>query len=139
MVKKERKEFNITVSTSDRKNPKVVIIDFKTYISPEREQETYEDDIRIIRHRINNLIGNKITPSDLFEKDWISNFQIAESWILPNKRSCLTGQFLFKQKRNQIRPSAVIIKESEPFLDNIFDDISNIMETVGFKLAKTRK
>lgn len=131
--------FKLKIGTTMKMNPLVIYIEGRTFISPLSYKDDYSQDISEIKRTFRLAIGDNIRCSDLFENNYIVDFQVASKGIMPNKKSFLSFQFFLKQNRNNI----LKLKDLKPSAENIVNNIVQSLETdiIGhnFAISKTKK
>lgn len=136
--------FKIKIGTINKKNPKVVYIDCGFFIEPKIEKEDYSDDINSLEEEIRKLskkLTNAIMPQtdgkNLFKKDFIFVFEVAESRVSYGKKSYVSFQLHLKQNEEVLKFSE-ITKYIETLSKILTNEILNQFEDV-FIINKTKK
>lgn len=134
-MKRTNKEINlnlidsceISYGTTNKFNPKVVYLTCKTWVKP-KENKDYH---KIIEDNFINLkkeLFNKISNSTIFDKNFITNFEITKSAFKINKRNFLNFEIYLKQKNNilmlqELENDIVIL--FKPLINNLIENFEN--------------
>lgn len=136
----EHNKFNLRIGTTNRKNPLVVYVEGKTFISPNVEKESYGNDIYIIKKSLRESIAKNVKNNKHFEDNIIFDFQVAQNGISVGKKSFLTFQFLIKQKQNEVSVKIKEIREkSLPLVMSVISDLDNTISKNNFSIFKSKK
>lgn len=106
-MKRTNKEINLNLTDScvisygitNKLNPKVIYVTCRTWIRPKENKDYHtiiEDNFKILKKEL----FNKISTSNIFDKNFITNFEITKSTFKINKKNFLNFEIFLKQKNN---------------------------------------
>lgn len=133
------KNFQLKIGTTNKKEPIVIYIEGKTFISPQILKDDYTKDISEIKHDFKISISNNLCQNKMFDKKFILDFQVAAKGILFNKKSFLSFQFLLKQNPQNILELKDLKQKAEPLIFNIINDLEKTILDHDFFISKTKR
>ena len=89
--------FEISYGTTNKYKPKVIYLSCKTWIEPQEEKE-FKSIIENIFIKFKKDLFNKISTSNVFDKNFISNFEIKKSSLQLHKKNFFNFEIYLKQK-----------------------------------------
>ena len=89
--------FDISYGSTNKYNPKVIYISCKTWVEPKEEIE-FDNVIGNIFTKFKKELLNRILQSDIFNRKFISNFEIKSSSLQKNKKNFFNFEIYLKQK-----------------------------------------
>lgn len=116
--------FEMSYGTTNKYQPKVIYFSGKTWVEPQEEKE-FNSIIENIFIKFKKDLFNKISNSNVFDKNFISNFEITKSSLQLHKKNFFNFEIYLKQK-NKI----LLLKDLEndvktlfkPLIDNLILD-----------------
>lgn len=142
MVEKKTKrgEFSVKIGSTDRINQRVIFFEGTAYISPNYESDDYTKDINEIERFSRQKILDTISETKLFQKDFISNFDVSAIRMKKDKYSCLQFEYYLIQPKNEnILTVKDIIKEK---LDRLclkpFEEIEQKLKDFDFTISNKK-
>ena len=131
--------FNIKIGTVNRLNPQVIYFEIRTFISPLEEYDNYNFIFSSLRKNLSKNLMEKLNGNYFFNKNFILDFQVANSGVKINKKSYLTFQIFLKQNDDSLKNLKEIKKICEPLITEILDDLKKNILSYNFLIAKTKK
>lgn len=128
--------FRLKIGTTNRNNPIVVYFEGRTFISPNTEKNRYDKDIYDMKRSLSKSISGNIKESNLFDNDFILDFQVAQNGISRNKKSFLYFQFLLRQQKDRVLKMKDIKKESLGTINNIIKTLEDTIYSRDFSIYK---
>lgn len=116
--------FNGKVGTLDKSNPNSIYIELGTFLTPQYEEESYEELMKTVEKKFKRLLLGKVLSTCYFEKDYICVFEISSDRMKLGKRSFLSIQCHFKPK------------EITKLMDMYDASISNFVDEISFEFAQ---
>lgn len=115
--KKTRKgEFTVKIGSTDRNYQRVIFFEGTAYISPEYDTEEYfEKDMKEIEFSVKQSVLETINKTGVFQKDFISNFDVSVTRMKKGKYSCLQFEYYLIQPKSD---NILTVKE---IIDNKID------------------
>lgn len=135
----EHNKIKIKIGTIDKTNPKTIYIEGRTFVTPEYEHDNTQKDITDIKHTLKSLINDSLFESELFEKKYILDFQVAAGGIHMGKKSFMSFQIILSQKGEIIQKMADLKEASETMIVKIADGLVAEIEDRGYLLSKMKK
>lgn len=116
--------FEMSYGTTNKYQPKVIYLSCKTWVEPQEEKE-FNSIIENIFIKFKKELFNKISNSNVFDKNFITNFEITKSSLQLHKKNFFNFEIYLKQK-NKI----LLLKDLEndvktlfkPLIDNLILD-----------------
>lgn len=138
--KTKRGEFSVKIGSTDRTNQRVIFFEGTAYISPNYESDDYTKDITEIERFSRRKILDVISETKLFQKDFISNFDVSAVRMKKGKYSCLQFEYyLIQPKSENILTVKDIVKEK---LDKLylkpFEDIEQKLKEFEFTISNKK-
>lgn len=130
--------FKMKFGTVNKKNPEVVYIEAKAFISP-LDNESNAVALQKIRRDFLFFINEALKNSNVYEPKCILDFQVANSGVQVGKKSFLTFQLLLRQNRNDIKQFKTLKNESMGFIDTISNTLLYLLNNNGFSVTKNKK
>lgn len=135
----ESENFKLKIGTTNKINPIVVYIEGRAFISPQEDKDDYSRDISEIKHNFKRAISNTLLQyTDLFDKNFIVDFQVASKGVSLHKKSFLSFQFLLRQNKNNILKLKDLKPSAEPFIRNIVNTLEESINSHNFIVTKTK-
>lgn len=131
--------FKVKFGTVNKKNPEVVYIESKTFISPLNREKKHNVLLQKVRREFLFFINETLKNSCIYETNCILDFQVANSGLQVGKKSFLTYQLLLRQNRSNVKDFKVIKNESIDLINNLSNALSLLLENNGFLVSKTKK
>ena len=139
-MKRTNKEINlnfinsceISYGTTNKFNPKVVYLTCKTWVKP-KENKDYHKIIEDNFITLKKELFNKISNSTIFDKNFITNFEITKSAFKINKRNFLNFEIYLKQKNNILMLQDLendIVTLFKPLINNLIENFENNSLTI---------
>lgn len=135
----DNENFKLKIGTTNKINPMVIYIEGRTFICPQEDKDDYSQDISEIKYGLKKAISRNLQGSNLFERNFIIDFQVASKGISLNKKSFLSFQFLLKQNRNNILKLKDLKNSAEGIITNIVDSLEENIIEHHFAVSKTKK
>lgn len=144
-VKYSNDKFSIKIGTMDKKNPKTIYGVLGTYICPNIDKESYEEDIDKFNKKTKENFNKLLHFSHYCES--LNNIfitEIADSRIKMGKKSYLEIQFYVKPKldflaeyNNDFKSMSLIINDA--FCKKIIDFTQSELNSHDFQCYKTKR
>lgn len=131
-------DFKVKWGTTDKKNPSFIYLEMGTYITPQKDEESYQEQIKNIEKRGKSIIKNAIVTTDEIKNDFIFVTDIADTRITYGKKSYLTFQIHVGRKI----PFGKDFKSMVSYLNDkwggIYTDMAETIKENGFLCSKTK-
>lgn len=119
--------FDISYGSTNKYNPKVIYISCKTWVEPKEEIE-FDNVIGNIFTKFKKELLNRILQSDIFNRKFISNFEIKSSSLQKNKKNFFNFEIYLKQKDkvyflNELENNVETL--FKPLINNLISDFHN--------------
>jgi len=144
-VKYSNDIFSIKIGTMDKKNPKTIYGVLGTYICPNVEKESYEEDINGFNKKSKENFHKLMASSNQCE--YLNNIfltEVADTRIKKGKKSYLEIQFYIKPKldflteyNNDFKSMSSII--NDVFCKKIIDFTQDELNSYDFQCYKTKR
>ena len=135
----QHKTFKLKLGTTNKNNPLVVYVEGHAFICPQEEKDSYTKDISDFKYTLQRSIRNLLCNNDYLQKEYILDFQIANSGIKINKKSFLSFEFLMKQPKEKILKLNDVKKHTEAQIYEVVDTLEKKIRSHNFSLSKTKK
>lgn len=136
----ENNKVNLIIGTTNRKNPLVIYVNGKTYISPTVERDSYLQDVLDFKKFFKKTIIEELKSTSIFSEDIIFDYQVPSLRIKDNKKTCLTFQFLMKQNNpNSLYKLKDLKTIFEKPINNIINKVIDDMYSHNFIVYKNKK
>jgi hypothetical protein len=113
--------------TTNKLNPKIIYLTCKTWVEPNDEKD-YEQIINKSIIKLKKELFDKISHSNIFDKTFISNFEINTLSLKKNKKNFFNFEIYIKQK-NKILPfndlKSDITNLFQPLINHLFLNLTN--------------
>lgn len=130
--------FNLKMGTVNRLNPKAVYIEGKAFITPSEEMDDYAYSVNLSKKSFKTSISRSLMNSNIFDRNFIVDFDVAIGGIKVGKHSFLSFQVLFKQKNE----NPILLKSLKPLVEpmilSITNDLGKAMYNNGFSISKKK-
>lgn len=126
--------FKAKVGTTNRLTPTTVYIDLGGYITPQEDEESYEENINQIDKDFKKKLKYTLNNKNIFDKKCICVLETAHERMKKGKSSYISLQCHLKQNSNL--DSEKIIRETEILTNEIVNDFSKIANDYGFSIKK---
>lgn len=134
-MKRTNKEIKINVNdlcdisygTTNKYQPKVIYLSCKTWVEPQEEKE-FKTIIENIFINFKKELFREILKSDLFDKNFISNFEIKSSSLQIHKKNFFNFEIYLKQKSKiYLLPDLEknVIDLFKPLINDLIADFKN--------------
>jgi hypothetical protein len=134
-MKRTNKEIDIHLNNfcktsygaTNKYNPKVIYFSCKTWVEP-KEENDFDSIIESVFLNLKKELFNKTHDSEIFDKNFISNFEIKSSSIQAHKKNYLNFEIYLKQKNNILLLQDLknnIIDLFKPLIDNLVLNFHN--------------
>lgn len=130
--------FTLKLGTTNKVNPQVIYIEGRTFISPLEEKETYEKDIRDFKTIIQRKLNELLRDNEYFYKNYILDFQIANSGVRVGKKSFLSFEFLLKQRKKDFLKLKDIKNLCLDFFLEVISSLETSIREHNFNISKTK-
>lgn len=127
--------FKIKLGTFNKKNPKTIFIEGSAYILPEINND-FSNLQASISKNLSFIIKKMLNSSELFDSKYISIVEIPVERIKIGKKTYMSLEYHLKQKKTKDIDS--LIKDRKYFIDEVFNEITKIIQENGFKITKTK-
>ena len=144
-VKYSNDTFSIKIGTIDKKNPRTIYAVLGTYICPNIDKESYEDDINEFSKKSKENFNKLVNLSHFCET--LNNIfitEVADSRIKNGKKSYLEMQFYVKPKseflteyNNDFKSMSSVI--NDVFCKNIISYTKTELNSHDFQCYKTKR
>lgn len=119
--------FDVSYGSTNKYNPKVIYISCKTWVEPKEEIE-FDSVIGNIFTKFKKELLNRILQSDIFNRKFISNFEIKSSSLQKNKKNFFNFEIYLKQKDkvyflNELENNVETL--FKPLINNLISDFHN--------------
>ena len=135
----QHKTFKLKLGTTNKNNPFVVYVEGHAFISPQEEKDSYVRDVSDFKFTLQKGVREVLCTSEYLEKDYILDFQIANSGIKINKKSFLSFEVLLKQPKEKILKLNDVKKHTEDKIYQVVDSLEQNIRNHNFSLSKTKK
>lgn len=135
----DNENFKLKIGTTNKIDPVVVYIEGRTFISPQEDKEDYSKDISEIKHNFSRAISKNISGSQLFDRKFILDFQVASKGISLTKKSFLSFQFLLRQNKDNVMKLKDLKEHCEELIKNIVNSLEENIVEHNFVISKTKK
>lgn len=142
VIKLDNNDIKLKIGTIDKKNPEVIYLEGGFYIKPIIQKENYKSDIEEIKSVFQDLVKDYISKTNDFKNDYMLFIDVADDWIMADKKSFLSFQVYLK-------PSNEILEQKQNFTklvsyleeENVYDTsfIKNVFESHGYSVYKTKR
>lgn len=135
----DHEKFKLKIGTTNRKNPIVVYIEGRTFISPNVDKETYNKDIYDMKRSLKASISDNIKKTSLFDDSFILDFQVAQNGVAKNKKTFLYFQFLLRQQKEHILKMKDIKNAAQETITDIVKSLEDTIYEHDFSIYKNKK
>jgi hypothetical protein len=118
---------NILYGTTNKFNPKVVYLSCNTWVNP-NETKDFNDIFNKIFSNFKKELFNNISMSKIFDKNFITNFEITKSILKKNKKNFFNFEIYVKQKEHIHKLKEIekdIIDLFNPLINNLIKNFEN--------------
>jgi len=144
-IKYSNDKFSIKIGTMDKKNPKTIYGVLGTYICPNVEKESYEEDINIFNKKSKENFHKLMSFSN--DCDSINNIfltEVADTRIKQGKKSYLEIQFYIKPNFEFISENNYDFKSlssiiNDTYCKKIIDFTQSELNSHNFQCYKTKR
>lgn len=137
--KVNHEQVRIRIGTTNSACPKSMYLEFGFFVSPIYKKKSYISDMNSLRKAIKRCIDEFIKDSDLFDAKFISNFELSEGGLKPNKRSYTSIQVIFKQYRSEPIPLKEVYTYHYGDMMCLGSNIAKKFESLDYCVYKTKK
>ena len=131
-------KINARLGLTDKKNHSVFYLEGGAFITPETDYEDFIEIMDIIELHCKRSLKNKLFNDNIFENNFLMNFEVCSDRMKAGKNSYLSFQYHFKQKNNA-NESIITIKENhEAFFEGLLKDIEDELQSYDIKISKKR-
>lgn len=134
----EHNFFTLKLGTTNKQNPQVIYIEGRTFISPNEDKDSYEKDLRDLKIFLKKKIYQALVNSDYFWKEYILDFQIANSGVRLGKKSFLSFEVLLKQRGKNVLKLKEIKNNCQDTILEIINSFKDEIIRKGFCVTKTK-
>lgn len=131
------KNFTIEYGTVNKKNPEIIYINYKTYISSVKENNEYNKIINDIFRYFKRKVTTEIIKSR-FDKDFIFDYDILQDIKPQFKNKILTFELFLKQPNNDIKKISMLKGYISELSNKLIENLSNTLEKNNIKLSKVK-
>jgi hypothetical protein len=130
--------FKLKIGSVNRNNPKAVYIDGRAFVKPNEEADDYNYSITVSKKEFKTALYRELLKSNLFDRRFIMDFDIAKSGIKLNKYSFLSFQIFLKQKLDIPMAIKKLKPLMEPFVLSITNELNSALVDNGFTVSKKK-
>ena len=133
--------FKIKIGTLDKKNPSTMYVDAGTYITPNREKDSYKSDILSIEKKMKQLTGELLSSKTFIQDNFMFVTDVAINRISPERGTHFTIQVYFKPSKNDIALKKNFGQLCKEYIKQYRDSLplyQKIIESHGFSCSKTK-
>lgn len=130
--------FKVKFGTVNKKNPEVVYIEAKTFITPSNDEFNYNTTLQKVRREFLFYINELLKHSKCYESKTILDLQVAKNCLIVGKKSFLTFQLLLRQNRNDIKQFKALKNETVEFINLITNTLYNLLIDNEFYVTKSK-
>lgn len=123
---------------TNRKDHSTFYLEGGTFITPELENENFEEVMDYIKTSCKKDIKNKLNNISFLDKSFLMNFEVCSDRMKKDKNSYLSFQYHFKQKKGIEKGILNIKEENENFFIELLNDIENYLNSFNINLSKKR-
>ena len=135
----EHNKIKLKIGTIDKKMPKVIYVEGRTFVTPDGEKENTQRDITDIKHNFKKLINECLYNNEYFEPKYILDFQVAAGSIHVGKKSFMSFQLILSQKGEILQKMTEIKEQCESMFVKLADGLAEETEDRGYILSKMKK
>lgn len=135
----DNKYFDVRIGTVNRLNPIAIYVEGRTFIKPLEERDDYLTDVSTMRYSLKKSVIKELNQSELFDRRFIIDFDIASSCIKYDKNSFLFFQITMKQKNNPPIKINDLKTASEDMITNIVNGLTETIRNCDFTLKKEKR
>lgn len=113
--------------TTNKNNPKVIYLACKTWVEPNEEKD-FEKIIDKTIIKLKKELFDKISYSSIFDKSFITNFEINTLSLKKNKKNFFNFEIYVKQKNNILPFDTLksnVISLFQPLINNLILNLTN--------------
>lgn len=130
--------FKVKFGTVNKKNPEVVYIEAKTFITPCSNDFNHNAALQKVRRHFLYYINELLNHSKFYETKTILDMQVAKNCLIVGKKSFLTFQLLLRQNRNNIKPFKMLKNETVDFINLTTNTLYSLLCENQFIVTKTK-
>jgi len=142
MVEKKvnRGFFKVKIGSTNRNDQKVIYFEGTTYIAPMFSSDDYSAIISEFEKYAKSEIKDVIDKVGIFDKDYISIFDIATERMEQDKYSCLQFEYYLKQidSEKRLTVKELAQKSSETYCLKPFENLSDKIFNSGFLILNEK-
>lgn len=135
----EHNKIKLKIGTIDKKKPKVIYVEGRTFVTSSEERDNTPRDITDIKHNFKKIINECLYQNDIFETKYILDFQVAAGGIHMGKKSFMSFQLMLSQKNEELKKMSEIKEHCFDMFLKIADGLVNETEDRGYLLSKMKK
>lgn len=132
-------KFRLKLGTINKKNPEVIYLEGKTFVTPLNVDDNYTALLHKTKREFNFAINETLKSCNLFERKFILDFQIANNGVMMNKKSFLTFQLLLRQNRLSVKQFKDIKNKSNSIIESLTKTLITLLEQNNFIVSKSKK
>lgn len=130
---------SIEYGAVDRKKPEIIYVNYKTYLSSNKENDGYNSIMTCVLRSLKRHVSTYVSNSR-FEKNFIFDYDILQGIQSNFKNKILTFELYLKQPKDDIKPLRALQQEigsmSESFLANLSENLKkNNIELSKVKIS----
>lgn len=133
--------FKTKIWTTDRRKPSTIYFEYASFIDPINGCGSSSEDMSRLRHYIHKETTRMINACDLFNTNFIVNFEVPEKRIGNGKRTYLLIQIFLKCKDEEL-----LSRQFNEFDDALYDEvigmehkIFDMLTEMGYSVARSRR
>ena len=135
----ESSYFKLKMGTVNRLNPKAIYIEGKAFISPLEEMDDYAYGVSVSKKVFKTSLARALMSNDVFDRNYIIDFDVATGGIKVGKYSFLSFQVVFKQKKEEPLHLRALKPLAEPLFISVTNELGKAMYNNGFSIRKTKR
>lgn len=135
----EHDKIKIKLGTIDKKNPKVVYIEGRTFVTPDSEKDNTPKDITDMKHNFKLAINEFLYKNQSFDSKYILDFQVAAGGIHLGKKSFMSFQIILTQKDGTLDSISELRDKTMDGILTMVDSLSKDADDRGYILSKVKR